>query len=235
MCCVSCFVCLFACLLECSPPFKVGLFDFLQIPSPSLSLLLPSSSSYPFSSSSSSSSSSSASSQVWWLPSSGLAAAKLGFGSCQPLVWRLPNSGVAAAKPEGYSIMTWMYPWMCIHGSKMEMEPRITTPCMCGEGCATVATASHAQKCALTWQARSPQGLQKSTAMILSILTSMQEIYLSMVSWLLRHVCVYGLHELGNRGAGDLPPGLGCIQWGSFIWPCAPPWLCSCVIGCLSK
>ena len=45
-------------------------------------------------------------------------------------------------------------------------------------------------QCALTWRARSPQGLQQSTAVIWSILTYMQEIYLSMVSWLLRHVCV---------------------------------------------
>ena len=107
---------------------------------------------------------------------------------------------------------TWIY--------QMEMEPRITTPCMCGEGCRTcgggvvktVATASHAQKCALTWQARSPQGLQKYTAMIWSILTSMQEIYLSMVSWLLRHVCVMcHVGPMGwEIGAQEIcPPVLG--------------------------
>ena len=101
MCCVSCFVCLFACLLECSPPFKVGLFDFLQIPSPSLSaflLLLPI--------------------FLFLLPPHPPPLLPHSVGGCRPLVWRLPNSGVAAAKPEGYSIMTWMYPWMCIHGSR---------------------------------------------------------------------------------------------------------------------
>jgi len=37
--------------------------------------------------------------QVWQLPNSGLAAAKLWFGSCQTRVWQLPNSGLAAGQP----------------------------------------------------------------------------------------------------------------------------------------
>jgi len=39
--------------------------------------------------------------RVWWLPLSGLAAAKLGLGSWASAkigVWQLPNSGLAAAK-----------------------------------------------------------------------------------------------------------------------------------------
>ena len=105
-------------------------------------------------------------------------------------------------------LCTWIY--------QMEMEPRITTPCMCGEGCATMSTASHPHQCALTWQARSPEGLQKSTAVIWPILTSMQEIYLSMVSWLLRHVCVIWAPWVGKLGRRRSVPRSWVYTVGEF-------------------
>lgn len=173
---------------------------------------------------------------VWQLPNSGLVVAKLWCGSCQARVWQLPNSSLAAAKLFG-SRKTRGLSHGCIHGCvsmdlgtwiyQMEMEPRITTSCMCGEGCATVGTASHPNQCALTWQARSPQGLQQSTAMIWSILTSIQEIYLSMVSWLLRHVCVIWAPWVWKLWRRRSVPRSGVytvllLQRGSFIWSCAP-------------
>ena len=153
------------------------------------------------------------------MESSGLVVAKLWFGSRQTRGLFQHDVDVSMDVYPCMDLGTWIY--------QMEMEPRITTSCMCGEGCATMTTASHAHQCAVTWQARSPQGLQKSTAMMWPILTSMQEIYLSMVSWQLRHVCVIWPHGLGNCGAGGLPPGHGCRQWGGLMWPCDPSWLCS--------
>ena len=36
--------------------------------------------------------------EIRWLSNSGLAAAKLGLGSCQTRIWRLPSAGLAATE-----------------------------------------------------------------------------------------------------------------------------------------
>ena len=138
------------------------------------------------------------------MESSGLVVAKLWFGSRQTRGLFQHDVDVSMDVYPCMDLGTWIY--------QMEMEPRITTSCTCGEGCATMTTASHAHQCAVTWQARSPQGLQKSTAMMWPILTSMQEIYLSMVSWLLRHVCVICAPWVGKLGHRRSAP------WRSWVY-----------------